>query len=318
VAKKNGGERSLRVLTIILSVFLGILIGVFLLFGALIGAVFSGGNLDDTVDGNIALIPIKGIIVGDDHREIFGERFASASEIVRQIEKASERAMIKGIILEINSPGGSAEASEEIANAVKVVDKPVVAYIREIGASGGYWVASSADKIYASRLSLTGSIGVIGSYVEYAGFMDNYNLTYNRLVSGKYKDAGSPFKELTPDERALIQGKLDLIYDIFVEEVAANRELSKSAVERLATGFVLLGDEAKEAGLIDEIGGKKEVIDYLEKTLDIEAKVSVYKQKYTFFDALSASMHENSFYVGQGLGHAMISYPKTESFEVWT
>ncbi|MBI2130309.1 S49 family peptidase, partial [Candidatus Woesearchaeota archaeon] len=149
---------------------------------------------------------------------------------------------------------GSPVASEEIANAIKKTNKTSVAWIREIGTSGAYWVASSTDYIIASRVSITGSIGVIASYTEFSGIMKDYNLTYRRLISGKYKDIGDPFKELVPEEQEILQSYLDSIRDYFVEEVAKNRNMKKQEVEKAANGLFYLGGEAKKLGLIDEIG----------------------------------------------------------------
>ncbi|MBI3883795.1 MAG: signal peptide peptidase SppA [Sphingobacteriales bacterium] len=185
------------------------------------------------------------------------------------------------MLFEINSPGGSAVASEEIANAVKKANKTTVAWIREIGTSGAYWVASSSGHIVANRVSITGSIGVIASYLEFPGLLEHYNITYQRLVSGKYKDIGSPFKEMTPEEKAIFQQNLDTIRDYFVSEVAKNREMSKKDVDKIANGVFYLGAQAKELGLIDELGGKDEAINYIEKKDGIKAEINKsYGDKY--------------------------------------
>src|SRR3989338_9125423 len=153
----------------------------------------------ENIDGNVAVIEIKGIILAEDADFLFDDG-ASSTDIAKLIRKANENERIKAIIFEINSPGGSAVASDEIANEIKKVNKTTVAWIREVGASGGYWVASSTGHIIANRMSITGSIGVIGSYLEFAGLLDKYNVTYRRMALGKYKDMGSPFKEQTQEE----------------------------------------------------------------------------------------------------------------------
>ena len=115
----------------------------------------------------------------------------SSQDIIENLDKASQDSTVKGIILEINSPGGTVVASKEIADRVKSMNKPVVSWIREIGTSGAYWIASSSDKIVADPLSITGSIGVISSYLEFAGLLKNYNVTYESLTTGKFKEIGS-------------------------------------------------------------------------------------------------------------------------------
>ena len=145
--------------------------------------------------GNVAKIPIEGPITGNGGNS-FGDVAVSSSDVVEFIESADEDAQIKAILLEINSPGGSAVASDEIAAAIKKTEKPVVAVIREAGASGGYWIASAADHIIANRMSITGSIGVISSYLEFSGLMGKYGVGYQRLVSGGRKSIGGSLRKL--------------------------------------------------------------------------------------------------------------------------
>ena len=129
-------------------------------------SLFSGVDVN-SLEGNVAMIPIEGVIVGTDSSGMFFDDSVSSQDTIELIEKADRNPNIRAIILQINSPGGSAVASEEIANAVKKVNKTTVAWIRESGASGAYWIASSSDYIVANRVSITGSIGVIASYLEF-------------------------------------------------------------------------------------------------------------------------------------------------------
>ena len=134
----------------------------------------------ESLSGNVALIPIQGVIVGSEDSEFLFESVTSSQDAVEFIEKADKNPSIKAIILEINSPGGSAVASEEIANAVRKTNKTTVAWIREVGASGAYWVASASDKIVASPMSITGSIGVISSYLEFSKLFEKYGVPQRR------------------------------------------------------------------------------------------------------------------------------------------
>ncbi len=259
----------------------------------------------ESLSGNVALIPIDGIILGSEDSGYLFESVTSSLDTVELIEKADKNPNIKAIILEINSPGGSAVASEEIAKAVKKTNKTTVAWIREVGASGAYWVASSADYVIANRVSITGSIGVIASYLEFPGLLERYNVTYQRLVSGNYKDIGSPYKEMTDEERVIFQRNLDEIRDYFVGEVAKNRNLNKKDVDKIANGLFYLGTEAKELGLVDELGGKDEVIIYIERKENIKAEVVEYKKEKTLFDILSDVLSKQSFFVGRGIGSSL-------------
>jgi protease IV len=251
----------------------------------------------------IAVIPVTGVITVGGDSAAFSPTGASSTSIVKFIEEAGKEESIKGIVLEINSPGGSAVASKEIADAVKKSEKPVVAWIREVGASGGYWVASAADEVVADPLSITGSIGAIGSYLEFSGLFEEYGIGYERLVSGKYKDTGVPYRELNEDERRLFQSKLDMIHDVFIEEVAKNRELEISEVRKVATGEFYLGKEAFELELIDYLGNKDTAVSLIEKMAGIkDVKLVRYEKKMTLLDFFGGLSVKGFYLVGQGIG----------------
>lgn len=280
-------------------------------------SLFAGVDVE-SLSGNVAMIPIHGEISGSDDSSSFLETTTSSQDTVELIEKADKNPNIKAIILEINSPGGSAVASEEIADAVKKTNKTAVAWIREVGASGAYWVASSADYVVANRASITGSIGVIASYLEFPGLLERYNITYEQLISGKYKDIGSPFKKMTPDERVIFQQSLDEIKDYFAGEVAKNRNLNKKDIDKIANGLFYLGSQAKELGLVDELGGKDEVIKYIEKKEGIKAEIVEYKKEKTLLDVLSKVMSRQSFFVGKGIGSALLDKRTASSVSITT
>ena len=268
-------------------------------------SLFSGVDVE-SLEGNVAMIKIEGIILGTDNSGVLFDDSVYSLDIVDLIEEADENPRIRAIIFQINSPGGSAVASEEIADAVKKTNKTTVAWIRESGASGAYWIASSTDHIVANRVSITGSIGVIASYLEFGNFLEDHNVTYRRLVAGKYKDIGSPFKEMTPEEELLFQQDLDLIRDYFVGEVAKNRKMSRKDVEKAANGLFYLGVQAKELGLVDELGGKDEVIAYIESREGITADIVEYKTEQGFFEILSGAIGGQSFFIGKGIGSALL------------
>jgi protease IV len=303
-----------RTIVIIVLVTLFSLIGLFL-FGML--SLFLVGVSDPVGSGNVALIPVEGVILTEKSSTLFGETSASSAEIVDEIEKADNDPSVKAIILQINSPGGSPVASDEITQAIKKTNKTTVAVIRDIGTSGAYWVASGCDQVFANRMSITGSIGVIASYLEYAGLMDRYNVSYRRLVSGKYKDIGSPYREMTDEELQLMQAQLDRLRDYFVQEVADNRDLPLKEVERLATGMFYLGGEAQELGLVDRLGGMDEAVEYIEAAQGIKVDLVEYRQKPTLLDVLMSAMNEGSFNVGRGVAYGIQEQrPKIQSLYV--
>lgn len=264
--------------------------------------VFDGKEI-----GNVALIPINGVILGDGGSTSFGMAVVSSQDIVSFIEEADADATLKAIILEINSPGGSAVASDEVAVAVKKAEKPVIALIREVGASGAYWIASASDYVVANRMSITGSIGVISSYLEFSGLMEKYGVGYEQLTSGQYKDLGNPYQPLDNKQRAILQGKLDKIHEYFIEEVAQNRKLSEVAVRELATGEFYLGVEAKKLGLVDELGDKATVEAYLKEKHGLaDVQYVHFETEAGLFDLLSGVFSSFSFEMGKGIGSIFI------------
>lgn len=268
-------------------IWISIFILISLLFISTITAAVLVGN--NNVDANTAHIKVHGVITGDGSSGIFSSNSASSTEIVRELKKAKNDEQIKAVLLEINSPGGSPVASDEIAQAIKDVraaNKTVVALIREEGASGGYWIASATNHIVANRMSVTGSIGVIGSYMQFDKFLADWNVSYNRMVAGERKDIGDPFVNLDDTKKEFLQRKLDKLHTFFIEEVATNRNMSVKDVRDLADGEIYLGVEAKEVGLVDELGGQTEALNYIKKKIGVEPSLVVYEPDKTFMEEL--------------------------------
>lgn len=299
------------------AIFVVILLAIFGFISIGIISLFAGTDVS-SLSGNVAMIPIEGEIVGTSDDGLFSEGTVSSPDIIELIEKADKNPNIQAIIFQIDSPGGSAVASQEIAEAVKKVNKTTVAWIREVGASGAYWIASSTDHIVANRASITGSIGVIASYLEFPGFLERYNITYRRLVAGKYKDIGTPLKEMTPEEQAYLQASLDEMRDYFVTEVAKNRNMSKKEVDKVANGLFYLGVQAKEYGLVDELGGKQEVISYIERRENITAEIVEYKHPEGLLGLFAGTLNQASFYAGKGIGSAFLEKSVSSRLEIST
>jgi protease-4 len=299
------GGKILRTTWKVISIGISTLLLLF--FGMIFVNVFSSVIPESLEIGNVAVIPIEGMISTESDSWTPGIKSA---DIVEKIEKADKNSEIKAILLEINSPGGTPVATDEIAQALKDANKTTIAVIRETGASGAYWIATATDKIFANRMSITGSIGVTASRLEYWGLMKDYNVTYHKLTAGKLKDAGTLFREMTAEEQQLFQNLLDGLDEEFITAVAENRHLPKEKVRELATGFVYLGSQAKELGLIDELGGKKEALKYLEQTLNITAEPVEYKQKRGFFESLSGLTAQNFYQIGKGIGSTFTSDTK--------
>jgi protease IV len=272
-----------------------------LFFVMLIFGLVQGPEVNGLGEGNVAVVPVRGVIVTSGSGG-FGESVVTADALVERIQKLDEDEDIDAIIFEINSPGGSPVASDEIGFAIKNMKKPNIAVIREVGASGGYWIASATEYIYANRMSITGSIGVIGSGFGVEGLMNDYNITYRRQAAGKYKDAGTPFRAPTDEENALLQHVLDSIHDEFIIEVAQNRNMSVDKVREIATGFIYLGTDAQNLGLIDEIGNLEDARLRLESQLDKNVTLAKYKEDPSLMGVLFGATKDGFYSVGRGIG----------------
>ena len=221
--------------------------------------IFSFGNY------NTALIHINGEI-------------KSSDQIVDDLKNANDNPSIKGIIIEINSPGGYVVPSKRIAEEVKSIDKPTVCILDDVAASGAYWVASSCDYIIADNFTIVGSIGASGSYLEFSDLMKKYGINYVRIVSGNEKDIGSPYIKPTKNETKQLQNMVDEIRDSFVKEVSQNRNLSYAYVSNISNGRVFLGEYAIKLKLIDKIGNMDDAKEYIkEKTGIRKIKIKDYK-----------------------------------------
>tara|TARA_Y100000310_G_scaffold345827_1_gene470707 strand:- start:12232 stop:13143 length:912 start_codon:yes stop_codon:yes gene_type:complete len=273
-----------------------------------IASLMTSDNSIKVSRDTIAVIPIEGVITLNGGSSFLSSSL-SAIDTVNKIKDANSNENVKGIVLEINSPGGTVMGSKKIADALKEVEKPTVAVISEYGTSGAYWAASQADLIVADELSIVGSIGVIGSYLDFSGFLDDHNVTYQRLVTGTYKDISSPYKELTEEESDLIQERLEGIHDYFVKDVAEGRAMEISEVEALAEGLFYLGMNSVDIGLVDELGDREDAIAFAEELAGIsDGTISEYIEEESWFDSIFNSYGAySSFYIGQGIGTALVA-----------
>jgi len=311
MAQKETAKKSIWKTVIIILI-------IFFVVSWLVSSIISSFFKIEGPAGNVALIHVKGVITAEGIQS-FNVKGAGSTEIISFIEKADKSPSIKAILLEINSPGGGAVASKEIADAVKRTNKTTYALIREMGASGGYWIASAADYIIANEFSITGSIGVIASYIEFAGLLERYNMTYQRLVAGKYKDIGTPLKSLTIEEKEILQNKLDQIHESFVKEIAANRDMPVEKVKEIATGEFYLGSEALQLGLIDSLGDKETAKELIKQQLNLtKVEFAEYTKPKTLLETLAGVFSENFFLVGKGIGSALTEQKTTGRIEILT
>lgn len=242
----------------------------------LIGGVVAVGAVANSQACNVSGYALYGDLVTSSAFTPTAEEASVVSyseSLIEGLRESDENERTKAILIEIDSYGGQPVAAEEIANALKRTEKPTVALIRTAGTSAAYWAATGADTIFASRNSDVGGIGVTLSLINEVEKNQKEGVGYITISSARYKDIGSPYRELTETEKQLLQRDVDVIHKDFVAAVSENRGLPLEAVEKLADGHSLLGSAAIEQGLIDEIGDQYDVEAYLEEVLGEEVRI---------------------------------------------
>ncbi len=219
--------------------------------------------------GKIAVIPLSGAIVGASQQGLLTSGGITPDLVRDYLRKAEDDALVKAVVLRIESPGGSAAASQEIANEIlrfkEETGKPVVVSMGDMAASGGYYISAYADRIVANPATLTGSIGVISQLIYIEGLLEKLGLEMEIIKAGEHKDMG--VRPLTDEERQIMQDITDELYEQFVETVADGRNLSPATVRNLATGQLYTGGQALKLGLVDELGG-------LDKAIEVAASLA--------------------------------------------
>lgn len=230
---------------------------------------FVAARLESPSGERIGVVEIEGMISG-------------SKEVTEDIVSFKEDPLIKGVIIRINSPGGGVGPTQEIyREVIKLKDKKKV-YI-SMGtacASGGYYIASAGNRLYANPSTITGSIGVIMQLMTFEDVLKKIGLESNTIKAGTFKDAGSPFRKMTPAEREYMDGIVRNIYEQFMKDISAGRKMNIEVVRKLAEGRIYTGTMAKEAGLVDEIGNFYDTVDALKQDLHFKGKPAlIYAEK---------------------------------------
>lgn len=273
-------NNSTKTFLIVLAVLISVIGGFLLIFTFLIFST-PGREFETTGQGEkIALVEVSGEIL-------------SSRETVDEIKRHRENRSIRGILLRIDSPGGGVVASQEIYDEVKKTrdgGMTVVVSMGSVAASGGYYIACGANTIVANPGTLTGSIGVISEFLSVDSLMGKLGLDANTIKTGRFKDAGSPFRRMTTDDRAYFQGVLDVVHRQFINVVAEERGIDLETVEELADGRVYTGEDAYRLGLVDTLGTLENAISLTGTLAGVGDEPAVVRQKRrapTFFDWLT-------------------------------
>ncbi|MFT9848394.1 signal peptide peptidase SppA [Aneurinibacillus sp. REN35] len=251
-----------------------------------------------TVSGNginqVLQLYIEGVI----SEESGWNRSFDYEAILSQLNQAKDDPNIKAIVLRINSPGGAVVPTDELYHKIKQVKsetkKPIVVSMGSYAASGGYYLAAAGDKVFANASTLTGSLGVIASYMNYGELAKEYGIKENVIKSGKFKDIGNPMRDMTQDEHALLQNMINESYQQFVDVIVEGRKMPRDKVLQLADGRIYTGKQAKANGLIDELGTLEDATKAAQQMAKLqEATVIRYEQPFGFsklFSTFSAEL----------------------------
>jgi protease IV len=226
----------------------------------------------------VAVIPLSGLI-------------SDSGPVIEHLKKFGKDNSVKAVVLRIDSPGGGVGPSQEIYEEVKKVraKKPVLASMGALAASGGYYIACAAQRVYANPGTMTGSIGVIMPFMNVKDLVEKIGVKGMTVKSGTFKDIGSPLRDMTPQERELLQGVVDNVHLQFVNAVADERNLDREEVLRIADGRIFTGEQAKELGLVDVLGNLEDAIADAGKLGKISGEPKVVtppKKKISFLELL--------------------------------
>src|SRR4030042_801285 len=193
------------------------------------------------VKNKVAVISLSGPVQMDSSGLFFGGSVISPEFVRSQLKRAKDDAAVKAIVIQVESPGGSAAASQAIMEEIEKVEKPIVVSLGDLAASGGYYISAKADKIVALPATLTGSIGVISQMPNLKGLFEKLGIKMEVFTAGKHKDMYAGLRELTPEEKVIMQEMTDQLYDQFIQVVAEGRSLSEAKDSKLATGQLYTG-----------------------------------------------------------------------------
>ena len=277
---------------------LGVIVGLMVFFFAVLFFIgrYIGrpGSARFAFGDKIAIVEVKGVI-------------AQSSGIIEELHQYEDDEGVKAIILRIDSPGGGVGPSQEIHREILKVKskKKVITSMGSVAASGGYYIACASDLIVANPGTITGSIGVLMEFTNIEELFKKIGIKGVVLKSGEHKDIGSPFREMTPEEKKIMQGVLDNVHQQFIQAVAEGRKLDRAKVVKIADGRILTGEQAKQFGLVDQIGNLQDAIDTTAKMVGIEGKPTILypKKRFSLLElliknltsAILEALHEKGF-----------------------
>lgn len=246
----------------------------------------------------ILVVNLEGVIQSQLSDDKFGFSDNTSQHALKTLQKAYYDKSIKGVLLRINSPGGTVGASQELYASIarlRTQNKYIVASIADMGASGAYYTASACNMIFANRGSLVGSIGVIMNSVNMQDLFEKLGVKPQTFKAGKYKDLLSMYRGSTDEEKTMVQSMLNDVHHQFMDDIMAFRKNKITQITPLAQGQIFTGEQAKKVGLIDATGGEIEALDFLAKKLNIKLSgASLIYDKNSFFEKILSELNVDS------------------------
>ena len=275
---------------------IAVLIAALLLISTGLASALSLGSLFEPT-GKAAVIQLSGSIAPTSS----GFSSGITPDKVRDLNSQARQQNVDAVVYEINSGGGAVVASKEVMRSIESMEVPTVCRLRDTGASGAYLAALGCDKIVADSATLTGSIGVRSSYLQYTGLMDNIGLKYVNITAGERKELGSPYQNISEEEKQRLKQKAETIHAEFVQKVDEERNLTDSELENVSTGKAILGSRAEKLGLVDEIGGRQTAYNTAENLTGMKLRFNQVEtpQSFSLFSLFGPGI-ENSFFGSSG------------------
>jgi protease IV len=258
-------------------------------------AVYEEEYISGSGPAKIAVVPIQGTIVPADATVAGVQPTSTPEGLADALQQAKDDPGVAAIVLEVNSPGGGVTASDEMHRSIldfrEQTGKPVVVYMGDVAASGGYYISTAADRIVANETTLTGSLGAIMQLNNFTEIAERYGYKQVIIKSGKFKDMGSSFRDLTPEERQILQSIVDETYDEFVQVIVEGRSLPKARVREIADGRIYSGEQAKNLGLVDRLGELEEATGIARTLANVEETTVVrYVESPNLVESLQARL----------------------------
>ena len=273
-------SRPLRIIAATLAIFVGVAV-LFLVLGR--ASMGGGGERQAGLFGSrVAIVELEGMIL-------------DVEDLVRELKGHRDNPGVKAVVLRINSPGGVVGPTQELHQAlmrVREAGKPVVASLGSVAASGGYYAAVAADRIYANPGTLTGSIGVIMQMANVENLFKKVGVDYIVVKAGQYKDIGNFSRPMTLEERRVLQGLLDSVHGQFIDAVAEGRKLDRDTVVKFADGRVFSGVQARDLRMVDSLGSLEDAVNEAAKLAGLSVPPSVIRpsKRFSIFDLVRSQV----------------------------